>query len=71
MPITHNNLWPQVANFENLFNAYRAASRGRRYNDSVLNHRQHLEENIINTLNLLIWKQWKPSRFREFSVCIP
>jgi RNA-directed DNA polymerase len=71
MPITHNNLWSQVTTFENIFNAYRAASRGRRYNDSVLSYRQHLEENIINALNLLTWKQWKPSRFRDFFVFDP
>ena len=71
MPITHNNLWGQVASFENLYQAYSAAARGRRYKDAVLSYRQHLEENIINTLNLLLWKQWAPSRFREFFVFDP
>lgn len=71
MPITHNNLWNQIVTFENLFKAYVAAARGRRYKDSVLGYRQHLEENIINTLNLLISKQWQPSRFREFYIHDP
>lgn len=71
MPTTYNNLWPQVVNFENIFNAYKAAARGRRYTESALGYRQHLEENIINALNLLTWKQWTPSRFREFFVYDP
>ena len=71
MPITHNNLWPRMASFENIFNAYNAAAHGRRYKDSVLSYRQHLEENIINALNLLTWKQWGPSRFREFYIHDP
>ncbi|HBG07698.1 MAG: hypothetical protein A2075_09245 [Geobacteraceae bacterium GWC2_58_44] len=71
MPITYNNLWSHVASFETLYNAYRAASRGRRYTESVLRYRQHLEENIITALNQLIWKQWSPSRFKEFYVFDP
>ena len=58
-------------NFENLFNAHNAAARGRRYKDSALRYRQNLEENIINALNLLTWKQWGPSRFREFYIFDP
>lgn len=71
MPVTHNNLWPQVANFENLFQAYKAAARHKRYQPSALNYRQRLEENLINSLNLLIWKQWQPARYREFCVYEP
>jgi retron-type reverse transcriptase len=71
MPITHSNLWPRIATFENIFNAYNAAAQGRRYKAAVLGYRRHLEENIINALNLLIWKQWSPSRFREFYVHDP
>ena len=71
MPVTHNNLWSQVVNFDGLFRAYKAASRGRRYKDSVLNYRQRLEENTVNALNQLIWKQWAPSRYREFYIHDP
>ena len=71
MPVTYSHLWAQIVNFENLFNAYLAAARGRRYTDSVLGYRQRMEENIIDALNLLVWKQWKPSRYREFYVYDP
>ena len=71
MPVTHNNLWHQVVNFENLFSAYGAAARGRRYKPSVLHYRQRLEEHLINTMNELTWKQWSPSRFKEVYVFDP
>lgn len=71
MPVTHNNIWGQVVTFENLFSAYNAAASGRRYKESVLRYREHLEENLINALNLLTWRQWSPSRFREFYIHDP
>lgn len=71
MPITHNNLWHQIVDFQNFFDAFNAAASGKRYKESALRYRQHLEENIINTINLLTWKQWEPSRFREFYIHDP
>ena len=71
MPTTHNNLWPQIVNFENFVHAYRAASRNKRYQPAALKYRQHLEENLIDALNLLSWKQWQPSAYREFCVYEP
>lgn len=71
MPTTYNNLWPQVANFENLFHAYRAASRNKRYQPAALKYRQRLEENLIDALNLLTWRQWGPAPYREFCVYEP
>jgi retron-type reverse transcriptase len=71
MPTTHDNIWERIVNFENIFKGYCAAARGRRYRAAVLDYRQHLEENIINVLNQLAWKQWKPARFKEFYIHDP
>jgi RNA-directed DNA polymerase len=71
MPITHNNIWKDITTFENLYVAYASAARSRRYKNSVLGYRQHLEENIIDALNQLAWKQWHPSRFKEFYIHDP
>jgi RNA-directed DNA polymerase len=71
MPKTHNNLWKRIVNFESLFEGYRAAVRNKRFRESALNYRERLEENIINTLNLLIWKQWRPAAYREFCIYEP
>jgi retron-type reverse transcriptase len=71
MPVTHNNIWDQIVNFENMYEAFRGASRAKRFRGSVLRYGQNLEENLINALNQLTWKQWKPSRYREFFVYEP
>lgn len=71
MPTTHQNLWSQIANFESLFQGYCAAARNKRYRPSALGYRERLEENLINTLNLLLWKQWEPSPYRQFCVYEP
>lgn len=71
MPVTHNNLWGQIVNFENFFSAFTAAARGKRYKTSVLSYRRNLEDNIINAINQLTWKEWEPSRYREFYIHDP
>jgi retron-type reverse transcriptase len=71
MPITHSNLWERIANFENLYQGYRAASRNKRFSDAALNYQKCLEENLINSLNQLLWKEWKPSSYHEFYVHDP
>jgi RNA-directed DNA polymerase len=71
MPVTHNNLWSQITSFENIHAGFREASRNKRYHGAVLFYQQHLEENIINAQNLLLWKQWQPSPYREFCVYEP
>jgi retron-type reverse transcriptase len=71
MPITHNHIWGKIVNFENLYSAFRAASRSKRFRGSVLRYQQCLEENLIQALNQLAWKQWQPSRYREFYVYEP
>lgn len=71
MPVTHNNLWNKVVSFENFYEAYNAAARGKRFKTAVLNYRRNLEENIINAINELSWKRWEPSRYREFYIHDP
>jgi hypothetical protein len=71
MPVTHSNIWPEVVNFDNLFHAFLEASRAKRFRGSVLHYGQRLEENLIDALNRLTWKQWEPARYRQFYVYEP
>jgi len=71
MPKTYNNLWEQVVIFENLYEAYLEARKGKRYRDEVLLFGSNLEENLINLQNHLLWKSWRPGRFRSFYVYDP
>lgn len=48
MPVTHNNIWEKIVTFENVYEAFRAASKAKRFRGSILHYGQHLEENIID-----------------------
>lgn len=71
MPITYSNLYPQIYDFQNLYDAYLKARKGKRYRKEVLTFSSTLEENLIILQNELIWKTWIPSPFREFYVYDP
>jgi retron-type reverse transcriptase len=71
MPKTYNNLWDKVISFENLYNAYIEARKGKKYRKEVLEFSYNLEENLIILQNQLYWKMWAPGRYREFYVYDP
>lgn len=71
MPITYNVLYPQIYDFKNLYRAYLKARQGKRYRNEILTFTANLEENLIILQNELVWKSYKPSRFREFYVYDP
>ncbi|MCD6006912.1 reverse transcriptase/maturase family protein [Halomonas sp. IOP_31] len=51
--------------------AYHAARKGKRYRPEVVRYTAHLEENLINLHNHLVWQSWRPSPPREFTVLEP
>lgn len=71
MPKTHNNLYEQIIDFDNLWNAYLEARKGKRYRREVSNFATNLEENLINLHNHLVWETWQPGRAREFRIFEP
>lgn len=71
MSKTHNNLFLQIYDFENLYNAYLKARKCKRYRKEVLKFTSNLEENLIIIQNELMWKMYIPSRYREFYVYDP
>jgi len=71
MPKTANNIWDEVVDFENLYFAYLAARKCKRFAKDVMEYSERLEENLINTQNHLIWKSWTPHRWKEFYVHDP
>jgi len=60
-----------VFDWENLYLAYVAASKNKRFQPDVLKFKSNLEENLIDIQNRLIWKMWTPGRWREFQVYDP
>ena len=71
MAQTHNNLFSQIYDFQNLFNAYLKARKNKRYNDDVLQFSAHLEENLIQLQNELIYKSYEPGNYHEFYIYDP
>lgn len=71
MPKTHNNLYSQVIDFDNVWQAYLAAREGKRYRREVAQFAVNLEENLLNIHNHLLWESWQPGKSREFRVLEP
>lgn len=68
---TYNNLYPKIYDFENLYNAYLKARRGHRYDRQVLTFTNHLESELIQLQNELIWKTYRTGKYRRFFVHDP
>ena len=68
MTVTYNNLFSQIYDFENLYNAYLKARRGKRDRREVLKFELNLEENLIQLQNELIWGTYKTGEYRVFKV---
>lgn len=64
-------IYEQIYDFENLYQAYLEARKGKRYRIEVLKFTNHLEENLIQIQNELIWKMYEVGRYREFFVHEP
>lgn len=71
MAKTYNNLFPQIYDFEALYQAYLKARRCKRYRGEILRFRQRLEENLIQLQNELIWKTYRTGEYYTFYVYEP
>jgi retron-type reverse transcriptase len=71
MSKTHNKLWEEITDWDNLYKAFLAARKGKRYKPGALRFCAHLEENITNIQNHLLWGSWQPSPWKEFMVYDP
>lgn len=67
----YGNLYEQIYDFENLYQAYLKARKNKRYRAEVLEFSANLEENLIQIQNELIWKMYQVGRYREFYVYEP
>jgi retron-type reverse transcriptase len=68
---TYKNLYSKICAFENVHLAYLKARRDKRYKAEVLAFSANLEENLINIHNHLIWKSYRPSPYRYFTIYEP
>lgn len=67
----HTQVFRQFADFERLYDGYVLARRNKRYKEEVLHYTAHLEDNLINSLNHLLWKDYEITGVHEFLEFFP
>lgn len=67
----HSHVFERFATFDNMYDGYCLARRNKRYQMVVLDYSANLEENIINDMNRLQWKMYKPEKLHAFYEYFP
>ena len=65
---TFNNLFDKVTDFNNLFAAYRAARKGKKYDSEILPFEFYAEENLLKLKEQLEKQTYRHGGYREFIV---
>lgn len=71
MPKTADNLFHRITDFENLWAAYLAARKGKRYRIDTMRFAANLETNILRIRDDLVAGTWCPGNARCFRVYEP
>lgn len=71
MPRTTSGLFKKIVDFQNLWQAYLAARKGKRYRREVAHFSARLDENLINLQNHLLWGSWRPGVASQFTLYQP
>lgn len=64
-------LWEQITSFENLYAAYRAAAKGKRFRKEVLAFSDNLEASLFDLQRDLQQGTYAVGRYHEFYVLNP
>lgn len=67
----HQHVFEEFTNFETQYRGYRLAARDKRYRPEVLAYTANLEENLIDGINHLIWKDYVIEGAHEFFEYFP
>ena len=65
------DVFDDICDYENLYNSFLEARKGKRYRDDVLAYTANLESNLIITQNELLWSTYKVGPYRPFYVTEP
>jgi len=65
------HLYEQIIDYENLWNAYLNARKGKRFRGEVLEFSHNVEGNLIQIHNELLYKTYEIGKYREFYVHEP
>jgi retron-type reverse transcriptase len=67
----YGNLWPQIADFENLLKAARQAQKGKRFRRNVLTFNYNLERELERLQQELESRTYRPGHYRTFAIIEP
>jgi RNA-directed DNA polymerase len=68
---THKNLYPQIMSFDNLYEAWRKARKGKRYKPTAAAFEQNLEAELLQLHRELETEQWQMGGYRSFTIHEP
>ncbi len=68
---THKHLYPQITTFDNFYQAFRAARKGRRSRPDVAEFEFNLEENLLDLQKELQEETYQPGSYRNFQIFDP
>lgn len=71
MPKTAKNIWPEIASFATLAEAFKRVRAGKRFDTDTLQFYTHLEDNLFALEEQLLQKTWRPQPFRQFNITLP
>lgn len=71
MPKVFDNLYPQLTSFENLYQAWRKAAKGKRKHPSVASFEMNLPDELIRLQRDLEQQTWQPSPYSSFHIRDP
>lgn len=67
----YGNLWPQITDFENLWQAARQAQQGKHFRENVLTFNHELEQNLLQLQSELQTKTYQPGDYHTFEISDP
>ena len=68
---TYKNLYPKIHDFDNLYQAYRKARRGKRKREQVYRFEFELESNLLRLQEELATETYTPGEYTHFYVTTP
>lgn len=68
---THKHLYPQIASFENLLLAFKAARKGKRARADIAEFEFDLEENLLVLQKELTEETYRPGTYKNFTIRDP
>ena len=68
---TIKDIFPKIYDFENIYQAWESARKGKRYREEVMRFSSNLESNLIDIQNHLIYGTYRAGKYRPFYVFEP